>query len=377
MLKILGIETSCDETAVAIVSENKDILFSKVMSQIQEHKKYGGVVPEVASRAHMNYLDHLLDEVIAEYPDLYNIDAIAVTAGPGLIGGVIVGVMYAKAIAAILNKPIIAVNHLEGHALTVRLTENNQVNYPFLLLLVSGGHTQFCIVNDVADHKKIGSTIDDALGEAFDKVAKMLGLGYPGGAIIEKMAQNGDPKAFTFPKPLCNGENSKNCDFSFSGLKTAIKRQIDILKQNNIASQIKPYKTLATVPIQLSEKSNDAPMFQDLSNQTTCDIAASFQYTVGEVLKIKAKNAITEFNKRCAHINSNLHKTFVLSGGVAANEYIRNTLSTLCAKYEFRFCVPPIEMCGDNAAMIAWVGIERYKKGLVDQLNFKPFAKGF
>lgn len=337
MIKILAIETSCDETSVALVTSRKEIIINEVISQISDHKKYGGVVPEVASRSHLNYLDSLLDKVKDHYGiNFSTIDAIAVTAGPGLIGGVMVGVMYAKAIAASLDKPIIAVNHLEGHALTVRLTSD--IEYPFLLLLLSGGHTQFLLVKDVGKYKKIGTTIDDALGEAFDKVAKMLGLGYPGGPIIEKKAQKGNPDAFSFPKSLCN---RKDCNFSFSGLKTAVKRTVEQVGKENLTESV------------------------------ICNIAASFQKTVVEILKNKLSNAIEIFIKEMPDNK----KAFVLSGGVAANQYIRTKLQNLCIKHDFKFYAPPIELCGDNAAMIGWAAIERFEKGLTDDLSFKPYSR--
>ncbi len=336
MLKILGIETSCDETSVAIVTEDKKILSNKIASQIAEHQQYGGVVPEVASRSHMRHLDQLIDSAIKESNCSWqNIDAIAVTAGPGLIGGVIVGVMYAKAMASALNKPIIAINHLEGHALTARLTA--EIPFPFLTLLVSGGHTQFLVVKNVGDYKILGTTIDDALGEAFDKSAKMLGLGYPGGPALEKKANNGDSDRFKFPKPLCN---VKNCDFSFSGLKTAVKREIEKLGDKD-------------------------------SEQNICDVSASFQKTTAEILAIKTKQAMKEFDELFPHST----KSFVLSGGVAANKLIRDSLNNCCVDNGFEFFAPPISLCGDNAAMIAWAGIERYKLGIEDNINFQPKSR--
>lgn len=336
MLRILGIETSCDETAVAIVDDNKCILSNQIASQIDEHKEYGGVVPEVASRSHMRHLDQLIDAAIAESGCSWqDIDAIAVTAGPGLIGGVIVGVMYAKSIASVLNKPIIAVNHLEGHALTARLTED--ISFPFLTLLVSGGHTQFLVVKNVGEYEILGTTIDDALGEAFDKTAKILGLGYPGGPALEKKASNGDGNRFKFPKPLCN---VKNCDFSFSGLKTAVKREVEALSGKKTEENI-------------------------------CDIAASFQKTASEILSVKTLQAINRFNS----LFPGADKSFVLSGGVAANKLIRSSLGSCCEKHGFKFFAPPISLCGDNAAMIAWAGIERYKLGLKNKLNFQPRSR--
>lgn len=333
MIKILGIETSCDETSVAIVSEDKTILANETFSQINEHKKYGGVVPEIASRSHLNYLETLLKLVPEKCGIALNeVDAIAVTAGPGLIGGVMVGVMYAKALAAALEKPIIAVHHLEGHALTVRLTD--EVEYPFLLLLVSGGHTQFLIVKDLGEYEKIGTTLDDAVGEAFDKVSKMLKLGYPGGPEIERRATQGDKRKYKFPMPMCNIDG---CDLSFSGLKTAVKRTVDSLI--------------------------------NISDHDIADICASFQYTIGEVLKFKLNKAIEKY------ISVSNVRAFVLAGGVAANQYIRTELKQICDQNQFVFYAPPLELCGDNAAMIAWAGIERYKKGMIDDLSFAPYSR--
>ena len=335
MIKVLGIETSCDETAVAIVTEDRKILSNQIASQV-EHNQYGGVVPEVASRSHMQHLDALIDLALNESKcSLQCIDAIAVTAGPGLIGGVIVGVMYAKAMAAVLEKPIIAVNHLEGHALTARLTED--IEFPFLLLLVSGGHTQFLVVKNVGEYAQLGTTIDDALGEAFDKTAKMLNLGYPGGAIIELKAKLGNSNRFKFPSPLCKIDN---CDFSFSGLKTAVRREIEILSEPD-------------------------------SEKNICDIAASFQKTVTDILAIKTRKAMQGF----MHNFAKAPKSFVISGGVAANNAIRTQLISVCDEYGFKFYAPPLNLCGDNGVMIAWAGIERYKLGLVDQLNFQPRSR--
>lgn len=332
MLKILGIETSCDETAVAIVSEDKRILSNQVFSQI-EHNLYGGVVPEVASRSHMRALDHLVDLAVEESDlSLDEIDAIAVTAGPGLIGGVMVGVMYAKALAASLGKPILAVNHLEGHALTARLTD--EVEFPFLLLLVSGGHTQFLSVRNIGEYEILGTTLDDAVGEAFDKTAKLLGLGYPGGPQIEKHAKSGDPQRFKFPRPLAN---QNNCTLSFSGLKTAVRRELEKVEKDD---------------------------------QLVQDIAASFQEAVSDVLVIKTQYAVDEFLNKYES-----GRSFVLSGGVAANQHIRGKLEYVCSENRFSFHAPPIKLCGDNAAMIAWAGIERYKLGHKNNLNFKPRSR--
>lgn len=328
---VLGIESSCDETSVAIVNEKKEILSLITLSQLDEHKPYGGVVPEIAARSHIAYLDDLIRKAVVQAKiDIEQIDAFAVTAGPGLIGGVIVGVMAAKALASATRKPFIAVNHLEGHALTVRLTHD--VEFPYLMLLVSGGHCQILEVIGVGRYKKLGSTIDDAVGEAFDKVAKMLGLGYPGGPIIEKLAREGNPKAYDFPKPLIH---HKNCDFSFAGLKTAVKRAID--------------------------------QAQDLKVE---DICASFQAVIGEILSKKVFNAIEIFQQKYPD-----SKEFVVAGGVAANLYLREALQGTLNKYGFKLVAPPISLCTDNAAMIAWVGVERLKLGLTDNLGFAPLSR--
>lgn len=330
MIRILGIETSCDETAVAIVCDDRKILAHEIFSQISEHQPYGGVVPEIAARSHMDRLGQMVTKTMSKCGlNFTDLDAIAVTAGPGLIGGVIVGVMYAKAIAAASNKPIIAVNHLEGHALTVRLTD--QVEFPFLLTLVSGGHCQILIVSGVGQYKILGTTKDDAVGECFDKVAKMLGLGYPGGPMVEKRAKTGNINRFKFPKPLLD---KPGCDFSFSGLKTAVKRQID-----NMGA---------------------------LDPADTNDICASFQHVVAQILRDRITNAI----KIAPNIN-----TLVLAGGVAANKYIRNSLELATTQRGVKLIAPPLELCTDNAAMIAWAGVERYRLGLTDDIKFAPRSR--
>ena len=337
-MKVLGIETSCDETAVAIVTEDKQILSTVLHSQVKEHMPYGGVVPELASRAHLLFIEGLVEKALDEAKtSLSDIDAVAVTAGPGLIGGVIVGTMVGKGIAAATNKPFIAVNHLEGHALTARLT--NDVEFPFLLLLVSGGHCQILIVEGVGKYQLLGGTLDDALGEAFDKTAKLLGLGYPGGPIVEKMAVTGDANKYDFPRPLLD---RPGCDFSFSGLKTAVFREV--------TSQ---HSALST---QHSEFKND--------------ICASFQRVAGDILEDRIKNAIEIFKN--AHPTG---ETMVVAGGVAANKYLNNRLNTLCNSLKMKFIAPPVKLCTDNAAMIAWAGLERFRLGLIDDLNFEPRAR--
>jgi N6-L-threonylcarbamoyladenine synthase len=332
---ILGIETSCDETSAAIVSGAKEIRANVVLSQVAQHLPYGGVVPEIAARAHIDQLDAViakaLDEAGAAFSDL---DAIAATGGPGLIGGVIVGVMTGKALASVLSKPFIAVNHLEGHALTVRLTQD--IPFPFLLLLVSGGHCQFLAVEGVGRYKKLGGTVDDALGEAFDKTAKMLGLDYPGGPAVEKLAKTGNPRAYVFPVPM---KGRPGCDFSFSGLKTAVRQQIIALGQ--------------------------AP-----SDAQKSDICASFQYAVAESVCDRAHHALATFQAQHP-----LAKHLVLAGGVAANQYLRGQLAGIVESYGMKLAAPPMALCTDNAAMIAWAGLERFKLGMTDTLDFEPRAR--
>ena len=334
---ILGIESSCDETAASVVCD-ADLLENRirsniVLSQVKEHQPFGGVVPEIAARAHLRYMDEIILKAMDDAKVTFDeIDGIAATGGPGLIGGVIVGVMSAKAIASAQKKPFIAVNHLEGHALTARLTSN--ISFPFLLLLVSGGHCQLLIVEGIGKYKRLGTTIDDALGEAFDKCAKMMGLGYPGGPILEAAAITGNKKRFNFPRPLL-GRNG--CDFSFSGLKTAVRYQIEKLNHT---------------------KMND----QDIA-----DLCASFQEAVGDVLIDRCKNALNEFKN--LHPSSN---TLVVAGGVAANQSIKKRLSELIMTENIQLLVPPPEFCTDNAAMIAWAGLERLKSGYNNSLDFKP-----
>jgi len=334
-MKILGIETSCDETAVAVVTGDKKILSNLVFSQIAEHQDYGGVVPEIAARAHMEKITPLIRNALAESGTSFTeLDGIAATAGPGLIGGLIVGVMLAKSIASSAKKPFYAINHLEGHALTARLT--GEITFPFLLLLVSGGHCQILAVENVGKYKLLGKTQDDALGEAFDKTAKMLGLGYPGGPALEKLAKSGDKTRFHFPRAM---KGRPGCDFSFSGIKTAINRLI------------KDFATLA--------------------EQDKADIAASFQQCAAEIVYDRMKNAIEIF--RTAYPGAN---RLVIAGGVAANEYLKSALGELAAQENFELFSPPIALCTDNAAMIAWAGVEKIKAGLLpDGLDFAPRAR--
>ncbi len=335
---VLGIESSCDETACAIVNDKREILGHTVLSQ-QEHIAFGGVVPEIAARAHLEHIDEIIETTVKQAQiSLENVDAIAAAAGPGLIGGVVVGVMAAKALALALNKPFVAVNHLEGHALCARLS--NDVKYPYLLLLVSGGHCQILIVKDVGEYERLGTTIDDAAGEAFDKVAKMLDLGYPGGPMIEKRASTGNETRFSLPRPLIG---SNDCNLSFSGLKTAVRKLIE---------SYSPDGTL--------EHANISP--QDVS-----DICACFQYTATDCLVRKLKKAIEIFKQKYPN-----GQDLVVSGGVAANTYLRSKLKELAEKNGLTFSAPPIRFCTDNGVMIAWAGLERFEKGYTNELNFKP-----
>lgn len=337
---VLGIETSCDETACAVVTDAVDparrIVSHSLFSQLREHAPYGGVVPEIASRAHIEHLDGLVAESLtAAGIDLRDLDAIAATAGPGLIGGVMVGLMTAKALAYATGKPLIAVNHLEGHALSVRLSED--VPFPYLLLLVSGGHCQFLIVEGVGRYRRLGTTIDDAAGEAFDKTAKLLGLGYPGGPAIERLAKQGNAARFSLPLPL---KGKPGCDFSFSGLKTAVRLAL--------------------------ESCGPAATEQDKA-----DLAASFQRTVMAVILDRARHAIAMFDD--SHGARGKH--FVVAGGVAANAALREGLVGLAEEYGMRFTAPPMSLCTDNGAMIAWAGLERFRLGMIDDLEAPARAR--
>jgi N6-L-threonylcarbamoyladenine synthase len=333
---ILGIESSCDETAVALVLEDGTILAQALKSQTAEHAPYGGVVPEIAARAHLHYIDGLYQQALREANrTLSEVDAIAVTAGPGLIGGVIVGVMLAKGLAAASGKPIIAVNHLEGHALTVRMT--NAATFPYFLLLVSGGHCQMLLVRGVGDYQLLGSTLDDALGEAFDKCAKMLGLHYPGGPAIERAAALGNPNAYPLPRPMRGAES---LNFSFSGLKTAVR----LLVEKEAA--------------------------HGLSNTIINDIAASFQQAVLDVVSERVDRALTKAKQQCPELTA-----IAVAGGVAANMAIRAALHTVADKRGLPLLVAPPALCTDNAVMIAWAGMERLKLGRTDGLDFEPRAR--
>ena len=328
---VLGIETSCDDTAAAIVTDAREIRADVVLSQIAEHTPYGGVVPEVAARAHLQHLDGLIRRALDESGvGLGDLDAVAATGGPGLIGGVIVGVMTAKAIAAARKLPFVAVNHLEGHALTARLTDD--VAFPYLLLLVSGGHCQLLAVEGVGCYSRLGATIDDAAGEAFDKVAKMLDLGYPGGPAVQRAAAQGDPLRFPLPRPM---KGKPGCDFSFSGLKNAVRLLIAGL---------------------------DAPTEQDRA-----DVAAAFQLAVADAVADRTARAIALFRDR--HPQA---RHLVVAGGVAANAELRQTLSATAVRQGFELVAPPLSLCTDNAAMIAWAGLERFRLGQRDGLDFAP-----
>jgi N6-L-threonylcarbamoyladenine synthase len=329
---ILGIESSCDETAASIITENEQgtpiILSSVISSQTEVHKKFGGVVPELAARSHLEKIDLITKKAIEESGiKLEEIDAVSATAGPGLIVCLSVGLSFGKAIAFTLNKPFIAVNHLEGHALSPKL--NSKLDYPYLLLLISGGHTQFLSVEKLGKYKRLGTTIDDAVGEAFDKTAKMLGIEFPGGPQIEEYAKKGDSNKYQLPKPIIN---KGGCNLSFAGLKTAVLK---------IAKQIK-------------------------SDQEKYDLAASFQKTIEEILYKKSKVAFKEFR----NINGDKNNTFVVAGGVAANKKIREVLTRLCDEEDFKAIFPPIDLCGDNAAMIAMVGLEKYKLKEFNELDY-------
>ena len=331
-ITFLGIETSCDETAAAVIRENDkgtaDILSNIVSSQIEEHKKFGGVVPELAARAHLENIEYIIDTALKESKISINeVDGVAATAGPGLIVCLTVGLNIGKSIAAFSGKPFIGVNHLEGHALSPGLEK--KIKFPYLLLLISGGHTQFLIVKDVNEYEQLGTTIDDALGEAFDKTAKMLELGYPGGPSVEKFAKLGDKNFFKLPEPIIN---KAGCNLSFAGLKTSVLRE--------------------------TKKING-------ENKLKYNLAASFQNTINKILYKKTKVAVQMFREKTKKENFQL----IVAGGVAANETIRENLSSLSNEMGFNTIYPDLKFCGDNAAMIAWAGIQRFKKNMIDGVN--------
>jgi len=336
-LIFLGIETSCDETAASVVREKADgtgeILSNVVSSQIEEHKEFGGVVPEIAARAHVEKIKFIINKALKESNlNLSKIHGVAATAGPGLIVCLTVGLNTGKAIAGSLKKPFVAVNHLEGHALSPKI--DNKIKFPYLLLLISGGHTQFLEVKGVDNYKRLGTTIDDALGEAFDKTAKLLGIEFPGGPKIEEWAKKGDENYFELPKPILK---RGGCNLSFAGLKTAVLRTSKKLKNQK-------------------EKYH---------------LAASFQKTINEILYEKTKIAMKEFSKD----KNNFNKNFVIAGGVAANLTIRKNLTKLSNEKKFFPFFPSANLCSDNAAMIAWAGIERYKMNLINNLEFPSKAR--
>lgn len=330
----LGIETSCDETAVALLTDHGKVISHQVLSQ-KEHSSFGGVVPEIAARAHFYFLHKLVESAMREGNiGFCDLTAIAVTTGPGLVGSLIVGVMFSKAVSYVTKKPIVAVNHLEAHALVARICSD--IDFPFLVLIISGGHCQFMMAHDVGSYFKLGGAIDDSLGEAFDKVSRMLGLGYPGGMIVEKMALKGRGDRFHFPRALID---RPGCDFSFSGLKTAVRNVI-------VGAE-------------------------SLSEQDICDICASFQECVADILASRVKNAIDLARQRSSSI-----KKLVITGGVASNNFLREKIFECVRDCGFEAIFPPHEFCTDNGVMVAWAGVENFKKGYIcETLNFAPKAR--
>jgi N6-L-threonylcarbamoyladenine synthase len=339
-LTVLGIETSCDETAAAVVRRRAggtgEILSNVVLSQDAAHAAYGGVVPEIAARAHIAHLDRLISQAMGEAGlGFHNLDGVAATAGPGLIGGLIVGLMTAKAIALAHGLPLMAVNHLEAHALTPGMTEG--LAPPYLLLLISGGHTQVLSVEDVGHYRRYGTTIDDALGEAFDKTAKLLDLGFPGGPVVERAARGGNPSRFALPRPM---KGRDDCNFSFSGLKTAVRLMADGLRP--------------------------------LTRGDIADLCAGFQAAVAETVADRVMRAMARFRAEHDSVGA---PALVVSGGVAANLMLRHTFETLCKERGFRLSLPPPALCTDNAAMVAWAGAERLARGLVDGFDAPARAR--
>jgi N6-L-threonylcarbamoyladenine synthase len=337
-LRVLGLETTCDETAAAIVGLAGDgrgeILANEVLSQIAEHAAYGGVVPEIAARAHVEVMDRIIARALkAANLGFGDLDGIAAAAGPGLIGGVLVGLTTAKALALVNRKPLIAVNHLEGHALTARLTDG--IAFPYLLLLASGGHTQLIAARGVGDYLRLGTTLDDAIGEAFDKIAKLLGLAYPGGPEVEREAARGDPERFDLPRPML-GRPEPN--FSLSGLKTALRLE---------AEKVAP-----------------------LTQTDIADLCASFQAAVVDVVVDRTRVALRAFQDVAGRPTA-----LVVAGGVAANQRIRHGLERLAAGVGLKLIAPPLPLCGDNGAIIAWAGLERLRLGMVDDLSVPARAR--
>jgi N6-L-threonylcarbamoyladenine synthase len=325
----LGIESSCDETAAAVVDSGRNILSHTIYSSIPEHQKYGGVVPELAARAHILAIDEVIRKTLADAgKTIRDIDVIAATAGPGLIGGVIIGWETAVGIAQAAGKPLVAVNHLEGHALVPRLS--HAVEFPFLLVLASGGHTQILLARGVGNYEIIGQTLDDSAGEAFDKVAKMLGLGYPGGPAVDRHAALGDPAAFRFPRPLCD---KPGCDFSFSGIKTAVRTEVEKERGGKDPCGLFPCSFIN-------------------------DICASFQAAVVDCILNRLENALAD-----PRVTAAAPKTLVVAGGVAKNAAIRKGMESLAAAKEMQFAAPPLSLCTDNGAMIAWAGLENFALG--------------
>lgn len=338
----LGIESSCDETSAAIVDSNRNILSHIIYSQIPEHQKYGGVVPELAARAHILAIDEVIAQALAAAGKRINdIDVVAATAGPGLIGGVLIGWMAATGIAQSTGKPLVAVNHLEGHALVPRLHAaaadgsdvDGGIEFPYLLMLASGGHCQILLVHGVGQYEQIGQTLDDSAGEAFDKVAKMLGLGYPGGPIVDARARDGDSKKFQFPRPLCD---KPGCDFSFSGIKTAARIMLD---------------------------KAPGPHSDEFIN----DFCASFQASVVDCTTNRLAHAMHDSRVRAA-----APRTLVVAGGVAKNSAIRAAMQQLAQSHNMIFAAPPLNLCTDNGAMIAWAGLENYRVGRVVDVPIAP-----
>ena len=337
-MRVLGIETTCDETAAAVVACDAEghgtILSNEVLSQIAQHAAYGGVVPEIAARAHVESIDRLVARALNKAGcGLDDVEAIAAAAGPGLIGGLLVGLTTAKTLALVARKPLIAVNHLEAHALTARLTD--RLTFPYLLLLASGGHTQLVAVRGVGDHLRLGTTIDDALGEAFDKVAKLLGLAYPGGPEVEREAARGDPERFALPRPMIGRPKP---DFSLSGLKTALRIE---------AEKVAP-----------------------LTATDVADLCAGFQAAVVDVVEDRTRVALREFEAKVGHPTA-----LVAAGGVAANGAIRTALGRLAGGAGLRLVAPPLELCGDNGAIVAWAGLERLRLGLTDDMTVPARAR--
>ena len=331
---VLGIESSCDETAVAVLDPGGRILAEAVLSQEREHARFGGVVPEIAARAHLAHLPDLAQRVMAEAGvPMHRLGGVAASAGPGLIGGLIVGSQFAKGIAIAHDLPYVAVNHLEAHALTPRLPGLGDTvpEFPYLLLLVSGGHCQCVAVEGVGRYRRLGSTVDDAVGEAFDKVGKLLGLGWPGGPALERLAALGDPARYAFPRPMLG---RTGCDFSFSGLKTAVAQTVARLPEGA------------------------------LPTQTAADIAAGFQAAVTDVLADRAARAMAMMDGRAS--------VLVVAGGVAANLAVRADLERAAASHGFGLIAPPIRLCTDNAVMVAWAGLERLRLGWSDGIDFAP-----